>query len=82
MNDTPHRNLQNLPKIGAIYSTVDEKQRVISEEILLQRIKPELKLKINLNILHRGKGTDPKEIINFDAYERRLISLSLSRKVK
>lgn len=60
MNDTPHRNLQNLPKIGAIYSTVDEKQRVISEEILLQRIKPELKLKINLNI----PGLERKKFIS------------------
>lgn len=60
MNDSPHRNLQNLPKIGPVYSTADEKQRVISEEILEQRIKPELKLKINLNI----PGLERKKFIS------------------
>lgn len=50
MNDNPHRNIQNLPRIGPVYSTKDEKQRLIAEEILAGRIKPELKLKINLNI--------------------------------
>ncbi len=50
MNDQSHRNLQNLPKIGPVYSSQDEKQRVIVEEILNFRIRPELKLKINMNI--------------------------------
>lgn len=61
MNDYPHRNFQNLPKIGPVYSTIDEKQRVIAEEILNYRIRPELKLKINLNIpgLERKKQISP-----------------------
>jgi hypothetical protein len=50
MNEFSYRNSQNLPKIGPVYSTKDEKQRAIAEEILNFRIKPELKLKINMNI--------------------------------
>ena len=50
MNDYPHRNFQNLPKIGPVYSSKDEKQRIIAEEILNNKIKPQLKLKINMNI--------------------------------
>jgi|LauGreDrversion4_2_1035121.scaffolds.fasta_scaffold1239491_1 hypothetical protein len=64
MNDTPHRSLQNLPKIGPIYSSIDEKQRLISEEILEQRLRPELKLKINMNIpgLERKKAITAKNV--------------------
>lgn len=50
MNEQAHRNMQNLPKIGAVYSTKDEKQRALAEEILNFRVKPEMKLKINMNI--------------------------------
>ncbi len=61
MNLNPHRNYQNLPKIGPVYSEKDEQQRVIAEEILNYRIRPELKLKINLNIpgLERKKTITP-----------------------
>jgi len=61
MNDTPHRNLQNLPKIGPVFSTIDERQRILAEEILEQRIKPELKLKINLDI----PGLERKKELTF-----------------
>jgi hypothetical protein len=50
MNELSHRNEQNLTKIGPIYSTKDEKQRIIAEEILNLKIKPQLKLNINMNI--------------------------------
>jgi hypothetical protein len=60
MNENPHRNIQNLPRIGPVFSSRDEKQRVIAEEILEGRIKPELKLKINMNIL----GLEKKKIIS------------------
>ena len=50
MNDNPHRSIQKLPQIGPVFSSKDEKQRLIAEEILAGRIKPELKLKINMNI--------------------------------
>lgn len=56
MNDSPHRNLQNLPKIGSVFSDKDEKQRQIAEEIMQYRIRPEMKMKINMNI----KGLDKK----------------------
>jgi len=71
MNDQAHRNFQNLPKIGPVYSTKDEKQRAIAEEILNYRIRPELKLKINMNI----PGLDKKKTITpFNPETRRLIS--------
>jgi len=60
MNDYPHRNYQNLPKIGPVYSSKDEKQRVIAEEILNHKIVPELKLKINMNI----PGLEKKKTIS------------------
>ncbi len=60
MNDNPHRNVQNLPRIGPVYSSKDEKQRLIAEEILAGRIKPELKLKINMNI----PGLEKKKFIS------------------
>lgn len=59
MNDNPHRNIQSLPKIGPIYSSTDEKQRLIAEQILAGKIKPELKLKINMNI----PGLEKKRVI-------------------
>jgi hypothetical protein len=67
MNDTPHRNLQNLPKIGPVFSTIDEKQRLLSEQILDLRIKPELKLKINLAIpgLDRKKDITMKNVSTY-----------------
>lgn len=60
MNDNPHRSIQNLPKIGPVFSTKDEKQRVISEEILSLKFKPELKLRLNMNI----PGLDRKKQIS------------------
>lgn len=51
MNCTPYRNMQNLPRIGQLYSTKDEKQRQIANAILEGTIKPELKLKINIKII-------------------------------
>ena len=60
MNDNPHRNIQNLLRIGPMYSSKDEKQRLIADEILAGRIKPELKLNINLNIL----GLERKKVIS------------------
>jgi hypothetical protein len=61
MNEQAHRNYQNLPKIGAVYSTKDEKQRALAEEILNFRVKPEMKLKINMNIpgLEKKKTISP-----------------------
>jgi hypothetical protein len=50
MNELSHRNEQSLSQIGPIFSTKDEKQRLIAEEILNLRIKPQLKLNINMNI--------------------------------
>jgi hypothetical protein len=62
MDGMVHRNYQNLPKIGPVYSSKDEKQRVIAEEVLAYRIRPELKLKLNLNIpgLERKKQISPR----------------------
>ena len=74
MNDNPHRSIQNLPKVGPIYSTIDEKQRLIAEEIIEQRIKPELKLKLNLNIL----GLDRKRKITSLNPETRRFTARLS----
>lgn len=67
MNDTPHRNLQNLPKIGPIFSAIDEKQRLLSEQILDLRIKPELKLKINMAVpgLDRKKNLTMKNVTTY-----------------
>jgi len=71
MNDHAHRNLQNLPKIGPVYSTQDEKQRVIAQEILDFKIRPELKLKLNMNI----PGLDKKKTITpFNPETRRVFS--------
>lgn len=71
MNDQSYRNFQNLPKIGPVYSTKDEKQRQIAEEILNFRIRPELKLKINMNI----PGLDKKKVISpFNPETRRVFS--------
>jgi hypothetical protein len=50
MNELSHRNEQGLRKIGAIYSEKDEKQRIIAEEILNLKLKPQLKIGINMNI--------------------------------
>jgi hypothetical protein len=78
MNDHAHRNFQNLPKIGPVYSTKDEKQRVIAEEIINYRIRPELKLKINMNIT----GLDKKKIISPINPETRRLTTRLSYKGK
>jgi hypothetical protein len=61
MNDNPHRNYQNLKQIGPVFSSKDEKQRILSEEILKFTVKPELKLRINMNIpgLDRKKQITP-----------------------
>jgi hypothetical protein len=61
MDSQPHRNYQNLPKIGPVYSSKDEKQRHIVDEILKYRIKPEMRLNINMNIpgLERKKTITP-----------------------
>jgi len=60
MNENPYRNIQNLERIGPAFSSTDEKQRKIAEEILAGRIKPELKLKINMNI----RGLEKKKVIS------------------
>lgn len=67
MNENPHRNIQNLPQIGPIYSSKDEKQRLIAEEILAGRIKPELKLKINMNIpgLEKKRTITPRNVESY-----------------
>ena len=67
MNENPHRNIQKLPQIGPIFSSKDEKQRLIAEEILAGRIKPELKLKINMNIpgLERKKMITPRNVESY-----------------
>ena len=69
MNEQNYRNFKNLPKIGPVYSTKDEKQRIIADEILNYRIRPELKLKINMNI----PGLDKKKSITpFNPETRRI----------
>lgn len=78
MNDQAHRNYQNLPQIGPVYSTKDEKQRAIAEEILNFRIKPEMKLKINMNI----PGLDKKKTITPFNPETRRVFGRLSSKGK
>lgn len=71
MNEQSYRNFQNLPKIGPVYSTKDEKQRAVANEILNFRIRPELKLKINMNIA----GLDKKKVISpFNPETRRLFT--------
>lgn len=71
MNENSHRNIQKLPRIGPVYSTKDEKQRLIAEAILQGKIKPQLKLKINMNI----EGLDKKKIISARNPEtRRLVT--------
>ena len=60
MNENPHRNIQNLAKIGPVFSTKDEKQRILADEILNLKFKPELKLKLNMNI----PGLDRKKQIS------------------
>lgn len=45
-----HRNSQSLEKVGPVFSTRDEEQRAITEEIIAGRIKPVQKIKLNLNI--------------------------------
>jgi hypothetical protein len=76
MDEVPHRNYQNLPKIGPTYSSKDEKQRIIVEEIKNYRIRPELKLRINMNIpgLDKKKKISP---INVSTY--RLIARASSK---
>ena len=61
MNDSPHRNIQGLPKVGPTYSSIDEKQRILADEILKGRIRPELKTDINLFI----KGLERKKIPSY-----------------
>ena len=71
MNDQSYRNFQNLPKVGPVFSSKDEKQRVIAEEILNFRIRPELKLKINMSI----PGLEKKKTITpFNPETRRLVT--------
>jgi hypothetical protein len=78
MNDQAHRNYQNLPKIGPVYSTQDEKQRFIAEEIINYRIRPEMKIKINMNI----PGLQKKKKISAINPETRRIFAKLSSKGK
>lgn len=62
MNNYSYRDIQNLPRIGPVFSTQDEKQRLIADGIIEGKIKPELKLKINMNIrgLEKKKFISPK----------------------
>ncbi len=76
MNDQSYRNMQNLPKIGPVFSTQDEKQRIVAEEIMNFKIKPELQLKINMSI----PGLDKKNTISpFNPETRRVFSRLSSR---
>ena len=59
MDDTQHRVSQSLEKIGPVYSTKDEKQRLIAEEVLALRFKPKLSINVNQNI----QGLDKKRVI-------------------
>jgi hypothetical protein len=59
MDSHPHRSLQQLPKIGPVYSEKDEKQRIVAQEILDFKLRPEMRLKINMNI----PGLDKKKTI-------------------
>jgi hypothetical protein len=76
MNEQSYRNMQNLPKIGPVFSTKDEKQRMIVEEIMNFRIKPELKLKINMNIPGLDKKKTPSP---FNPDTRRIFSALSSK---
>lgn len=76
MNEQSHRNFQNLPKIGPVYTTKDEKQRQVAEEIMNFRIRPEMKLKINMNI----PGLDKKKQITALNPETRRVFGRLSSK--
>lgn len=58
MEDHLYRPKQELDRIGPVYSTKDEKQRVLAKEILDLKIRPELAIKVNLNI----PGLDKKKV--------------------
>lgn len=60
MDSHPHRDIQKLPRIGPVFSTKDEKQRLIAQAIMEGKVKPELKLKVNMNI----PGLEKKKIIS------------------
>lgn len=76
MNESPHRNYQKLAKIGPVFSDKDEKQRVIAEEVLNYRLRPEFKLKINLGI----PGLERKKTItSVNPTTRRLVSQVASK---
>jgi hypothetical protein len=57
LDNFTYRQSQNLDKLGPVYSTKDEKQRVISENILNLKIKPTMQVNINRNI----PGLDKKK---------------------
>lgn len=59
MDNRQHRASQNLDKVGPIYSSKDEKQRLIAEEILNLKYKPQILLNVNRNI----QGLDKKKEI-------------------
>ncbi len=74
MDNRQHRTSQNLEKVGPIYSSKDEKQRLISEEILNLKYKPQILLNVNRNI----QGLDKKkEIGGRNPSTLRLISKTL-----
>ena len=50
---------QNLKKIGPSYSTIAEKQAQVVEMIKRNEIKPELKVRLNMNIQGLRKKTTP-----------------------
>lgn len=58
MNEFLYRPRQELDKIGDIYSSKDEKQRVIAEEIRNLRIKPKQEILLNMNI----QGLDKRKV--------------------
>lgn len=59
MDNYLHRQYQNLEQIGPVYSSKDEKQRVIAENIRNLKIKSHIEIKINRNI----PGLDKKKVI-------------------
>lgn len=61
MDERLHRVSQALDKVGPVYSTKDEKQRILAEEILNLRFKPKVALNVNPNI----QGLDKKKVIGF-----------------
>lgn len=74
MDNRQHRSSQNLEIVGPIYSSKDEKQRLISEEILNLKYKPQILLNVNRNI----QGLDKKkEIGGRNPSTLRLISKTL-----